>query len=1139
MNDSLQESPSDTIIVTPRIQAGLSDARFDGTSYMQVANYPFTTYPMTFEVWVKRDSSGGTGTPTIIDKNIYSLRFNGTGILQKINFAASGGTLLSKSVLQAGLWYHIAAVDSGSAGNYVLKLYINGVLDTSVTVPGPNVGANPSLVFGRDAASVQNFFSGQIDELKIWKVARSAAQISSTFGNPLAPADTVGLVGYWRFDEQINNQTLDASSYKSNATLNGTASIQNQPSSVFPVAPQNLSSTLSLQTAGIILKWVKSSSSNVKSYNVYRNQSLVQNVSAATTSYNDNPTQGMQYYYTLSAVDSNSYEGVQTPPTSIYDQTTPILDTVKSFRGDKKATLIWHPVNLQSLRRYWIYVDSIGLNNFGLKDSSSTGKNPNDTVRVMTALTDYKTYRFKVAAVDTNGVVSSLSNAFTVVPVDSIPPKIQINSVRAGNGSVNISWSKDRPATNIQLYRIYRGTSATSWLLDYFDTNLNDTTRTYSTLANNTTYYFRIVAVNDSLQESPSDTIIVTPRVQAGLSDARFDGTSYMQVANYPFTTYPMTFEVWVKRDSSGGTGTPTIIDKNIYSLRFNGTGILQKINFVASGWTLSSKSVLQAGLWYHIAAVDSSSVLKLYINGVLDTSVTVSGPDFGANPSLVFGRDAAIAQNFFGGQIDELKIWKVARSASQISSTFGNPLAPADTVGLVGYWRFDEQINSQTLDASSYKLHATLNGTASIQNQPSSVFPVAPLNLSSTLSLQPAGIILRWVKSSSSNVKSYNVYRNQSSLATPTIPAATTSYNDTTASSGLQYYYTLSAVDSNSYEGVQTPPTSIYDQTTPILDTVKSFRGDKKATLMWHPVNLQSLRRYWIYVDSIGLNNFGLKDSSLTGKNPNDTVRVMTALTDYKTYRFKVAAVDTNGVVSSLSNAFTVVPVDSIPPKIQINSVRAGNGRVYINWSKDRPATNIQFYRIYSGTSATSTIETDSTLSSNPNDTTRTYLTLTNNTTYYYRIVAVNDSLRESPSDTIIVTPRVQAGLNDARFDGTSYMQVANYPFTTYPMTFEVWVKRDSGGTGTPTILDKNIYSLQFNGTGILQKINFVASGWTLSSKSVLQAGLWYHIAAVDSSSVLKLYINGILDTSTTSIYSDFVYPIHHSYLAGMPALQ
>jgi len=289
---------------------------------------------------------------------------------------------------------------------------------------------------------------------------------------------------------------------------------------------------------------------------------------------------------------------------------------------------------------------------------------------------------------------------------------------------VYINWSKDRPATNIQLYRIYRGTSATSMLLDYYDTNLNDTTRTYSTLTNNTTYYFRIVAVNDSLQESPSDTILVTPRIQAGLSDARFDGTSYMQVANYPFTTYPMTFEVWVKRDSSGGTGTPTIIDKNIYSLRFNGTGILQKINFVASGWTLSSKSVLQAGLWYHIAAVDSSSVLKLYINGILDTSVTVSGPDFGANPSLVFGRDAAIAQNFFGGQIDELKIWKVARSAAQISSTFGNPLAPNDTVGLVGYWRFDEQLNSQTLDASSYKSHATLNGTASIQNQPSSVFP-------------------------------------------------------------------------------------------------------------------------------------------------------------------------------------------------------------------------------------------------------------------------------------------------------------------------------------------------------------------------------------------------------------------------------
>ena len=44
------------------------------------------------------------------------------------------------------------------------------------------------------------FFNGQIDEFRIWNVARTAAQIAATMGKTLA-GNEANLVGYWKFDE--------------------------------------------------------------------------------------------------------------------------------------------------------------------------------------------------------------------------------------------------------------------------------------------------------------------------------------------------------------------------------------------------------------------------------------------------------------------------------------------------------------------------------------------------------------------------------------------------------------------------------------------------------------------------------------------------------------------------------------------------------------------------------------------------------------------------------------------------------------------------------------------------------------------------------------------------------------------------
>jgi len=95
-------------------------------------------------------------------------------------------------------WVHIAMVWDGTA----IKTYVNGAL--KITSPGMNgttmlaTAASP-ITFGYSPAN-KNCFNGSFDELRIWKAARTDAEISSNYNKNVAPDDP-NLVGYWKFDE--------------------------------------------------------------------------------------------------------------------------------------------------------------------------------------------------------------------------------------------------------------------------------------------------------------------------------------------------------------------------------------------------------------------------------------------------------------------------------------------------------------------------------------------------------------------------------------------------------------------------------------------------------------------------------------------------------------------------------------------------------------------------------------------------------------------------------------------------------------------------------------------------------------------------------------------------------------------------
>ncbi len=145
----------------------------------------------------------------------------------------------------------------------------------------------------------------------------------------------------------------------------------------------------------------------------------------------------------------------------------------------------------------------------------------------------------------------------------------------------------------------------------------------------------------------------------------------------------------------------------NGYMLRCGSTGRLN-FNIGNKGWhEISSTTHMIVRTWYHVAGTYDGAVQKIYINGNLTDSALVSLTIGDASAINVWiGSCQSYPNRVVNGIIDEVRIWNVARSQSQIQAMMSDTLGPqyyttADS-GLVGYWRFDEGSGQTAFDMTS-----------------------------------------------------------------------------------------------------------------------------------------------------------------------------------------------------------------------------------------------------------------------------------------------------------------------------------------------------------------------------------------------------------------------------------------------------
>ncbi len=208
-----------------------------------------------------------------------------------------------------------------------------------------------------------------------------------------------------------------------------------------------------------------------------------------------------------------------------------------------------------------------------------------------------------------------------------------------------------------------------------------------------------------------------------------FDGTDdYVDCGAINLSGSTLTLECWInpKNFDNPGEGCINLIGtedgSNAAFLRLgDGDTNMNKIQFVLqiSGaqqklWAITG---LSANTWYHIAGVyDAASGMKIYINGILDSSNTQSGA-FTSNSTYLIGSNTN-GKRAFDGQMDEVRVWNTARTEAEIKANMYKEIATPPTE-LKAYYKMNDGGGTSLADNSGNNNTGTILGSSWVESFP------------------------------------------------------------------------------------------------------------------------------------------------------------------------------------------------------------------------------------------------------------------------------------------------------------------------------------------------------------------------------------------------------------------------------------
>jgi hypothetical protein len=202
------------------------------------------------------------------------------------------------------------------------------------------------------------------------------------------------------------------------------------------------------------------------------------------------------------------------------------------------------------------------------------------------------------------------------------------------------------------------------------DNNVNDIGNTYNGVNSNVTFNASGKFGAAAVFNGSSSSIVVEDSSSNTFGFANYTGTASAWVN---INSFSAENNILAKR----GTGQP---GKRHWMLLVNTS---KNINFFiyntdANQQTVASSTILNANQWYHIAVTLTTTNVKIYINGVLDTtaSSTYSTIQNDGADLQIGRRGTNSGYNYFNGAIDQVRIFNDSLTSNEVAQLYNNEIA-------------------------------------------------------------------------------------------------------------------------------------------------------------------------------------------------------------------------------------------------------------------------------------------------------------------------------------------------------------------------------------------------------------------------------------------------------------------------------
>ncbi|MDX2189002.1 MAG: LamG-like jellyroll fold domain-containing protein, partial [Bacteroidota bacterium] len=646
---------------------------------------------LTLECWVKFTKRAGYSF--FFSKHNRDTWNEGYGFAtnydgKKFYFFTDGyyrGVVQSTTDIVEGQWYHVAGTFDGNQA----KIYVNGVLEgtTNYTFALPNT--TNILRIGGIGYSYYSL-NGSVDEARVWNVVKTQSEIQASMDCQI-PSTATGLVLNHQFNNGLvgaNNAGLinsaDASGLGNNGTLVGFTLNGNASNWAEAYIKEQCIPRPDINVKGNGIN-ILTGSTNVSLVDFTNLGSSVTGTSITKTYTIENLGTATLNISTVQIIGLNTSDFIITanPASSVIagGSTTFSVQFINTIVGLREAIVrIINDDGNEGDYRFDIAGRGLvpGFNLVGNGEftdngsslpSTTNGTNFTSTIVGLPITQTYTIYNYGNSILGISLVTIIGSGDFTI----SVPPASTI--LPGQSTTFTVTFTPTSPTQQNAIVQIVN----TQGVFEFAITGAGN--------------IGSALAMNGNFQNQ-SVRIPYNPKMN-------ISGT--------------ITIETWLYLNRLGDNGGfMNILMKGDYGygLAVGDDSRLEWWNQYAGGAGPNSNDPMLEKTWTHVAVTVNTitGLTKFYINGVLNSTTNNAVINNNIQDLMLGVQGTGCFCNFFDGALDELRIWNVERSQSQIQANM-NTQIPGTVPGLVAYYQFNQGVPSGNNSAITRLVDAGPNG--------------------------------------------------------------------------------------------------------------------------------------------------------------------------------------------------------------------------------------------------------------------------------------------------------------------------------------------------------------------------------------------------------------------------------------------